>query len=70
VTAVGSVSSGGHNVPLIERWNGTAFVRVTQPVTSGDLNAVTVLSSTSAYAAGDTGWPTRKSTLRSMCPRR
>jgi hypothetical protein len=31
------------------------FVRVTQPVSSGYLNAVTVLSSTNAYAAGQTG---------------
>lgn len=55
VTAVGAVSSGGHDVPLIERWTGTRFVRVTQPVSSGDLNAVTVLSRTNAYAVGSTG---------------
>jgi hypothetical protein len=55
VTAVGAVSSSGSNVPLIERWNGTRFVRVTQQVSSGYLNAVTVLSGTSAYAAGQTG---------------
>jgi hypothetical protein len=55
VIAVGGVSAGGHNVPLIERWNGTKFVQLTQPVTAGDLGAVTVLSSTSAYAVGETG---------------
>jgi hypothetical protein len=55
VTAVGGVSAGGHNVPLIESWNGTKFVRVTQPVSAGDLSSVTVLSSTNAYAAGETG---------------
>jgi hypothetical protein len=55
VTAVGAVSAGGHNVPLIEHWNGTQFVRVAEPVNSGDLAAVTVLSSTNAYAAGETG---------------
>jgi hypothetical protein len=55
VMAVGAVSVGGHNVPLIERWTGTQFVRVTEPVSSGDLAAVTVLSSTDAYAAGETG---------------
>jgi hypothetical protein len=55
VTAAGGVSSGGHDIPVIDRWNGTGFVQVTQPVTAGDLSAVTVLSSTSAYAAGNTG---------------
>jgi hypothetical protein len=60
VTAVGYESSGGHDVPLIERWNGTRLVRVTQPASAGDLNAVTVLSRTSAYAVGDNG---RGSTL-------
>jgi hypothetical protein len=55
VIAVGGVSSGGHNVPLIESWNGTKFVRVTQPVSAGDLSSVSVVSSTSAYAAGETG---------------
>jgi len=55
VTAVGGVSSGGHLVPLIESWNGTKFVRVQQPVSAGDLSSVTVLSSTNAYAAGETG---------------
>jgi hypothetical protein len=55
VIVVGAVSSGGHDVPLIERWTGTRFVRVAQPVGSGDLNAVTVLSRTSAYAVGNTG---------------
>jgi hypothetical protein len=55
VIAVGAVSAGGHEVPLIERWNGTKFVRVTQPVSAGDLAAVTVLSSSNAYAAGETG---------------
>lgn len=55
VTAVGYVLAGGHNVPLIERWNGTRFARVTLPVSSGYLNAVTVLSRTSAYAVGQTG---------------
>lgn len=55
VTAVGAVSAGGHRVPLIESWNGTKFVQVEQPVSSGDLAGVTVLSSTSAYAVGETG---------------
>jgi hypothetical protein len=55
VIAVGGVSGGGHNVPLIESWNGTKFVQVTQPVSAGDLSSVTVLSGTSAYAAGETG---------------
>lgn len=55
VTAVGYVLADGHNVPLIERWNGTRFARVTQPVSSGNLNAVTVLGRTSAYAVGETG---------------
>jgi hypothetical protein len=55
VTAVGGVSVGGHLVPLIESWNGTKFVRVQQPVSAGDLSSVTVLSSTNAYAAGETG---------------
>jgi hypothetical protein len=55
VTAVGGVSAGGHDVPLIERWTGSKFVRVTQPVSSGDLAAVTVLSSTDAYATGSAG---------------
>jgi hypothetical protein len=56
VIAVGGVSSGGHNVPLIERWTGSRFVRVAQPVNPGELNAVTVLSRTNAYAVGDTGF--------------
>lgn len=34
---------------------GTGFAQVTQPVTAGDLNCVTMPGSTSAYAAGDTG---------------
>jgi len=55
VTAVGSVTVGGKSVPLIERWTGTKFVQVTQPVKSGDLAAVTVLSKTSAYATGSAG---------------
>ena len=55
VTAVGGVSAGGRGVPLIERWTGTRFVRVTEPVKAGDLAAVTVLSKTSACAAGETG---------------
>jgi hypothetical protein len=55
VTAVGGVTVGGQSVPLIERWTGTKFVRVTQPVKSGDLAAVTVLSKTSAYATGSAG---------------
>jgi len=55
VTAVGGVTVGGHSVPLIERWTGTKFVRVTQPVKSGFLSSVTVLSKTNAYAAGATG---------------
>jgi hypothetical protein len=55
VTAVGSVRSGGHDVPLIERWTGSRFVRVSQPVGSGDLAAVAVLSKTSAYATGSVG---------------
>jgi hypothetical protein len=55
VIAVGGVSAGSHDVPLIERWTGTQFVRVTEPVSSGDLSSVTVLSSTDAYAAGETG---------------
>ena len=55
VTAVGGVSAGGHTVPLIERWTGTKFVRVSEPVKSGDLAAVTVLSKTSAYATGSAG---------------
>jgi hypothetical protein len=55
VIAVGGVSSGGHDVPLIESWNGTKFVQVTQPVSAGDLSSVTVLSGSSAYAAGETG---------------
>jgi hypothetical protein len=55
VMAVGYIFSGGRNVPLIERWTGTRFVRVAQPVSSGILNAVTVLSRTSAYAVGGSG---------------
>jgi hypothetical protein len=55
VTAVGGVTVGGQSVPLIERWTGTKFVRVTQPVKSGVLSSVTVLSKTNAYAAGATG---------------
>jgi hypothetical protein len=55
VTAVGYVLAGGHSVPLIERWNRTRFARVAQPVGSGYLSAVTVLSRTSAYAVGETG---------------
>ena len=55
VTAVGSVTVGGKSVPLIERWTGTKFVQVTQPVKSGDLAAVAVLSKTSAYATGSVG---------------
>jgi hypothetical protein len=55
VLAVGGVSVGGHDVPLIERWTGTKFVQVTQPVSAGDLAAVTVLSGTSAYATGSAG---------------
>jgi hypothetical protein len=55
VMAVGGVSVGGHDVPLIERWDGTKFVQVKQPVSAGDLGGVTVLSSTGAYAAGQTG---------------
>ena len=55
VTAVGGVASGGHTVPLIERWTGSRFVRVSQPVSSGDLAAVTVLSKSSAYATGSAG---------------
>jgi hypothetical protein len=55
VTAVGAVTAGSHNVPLIEHWNGKAFVRVSQPASSGDLTSVTVLSKTSAYAVGETG---------------
>jgi hypothetical protein len=54
VTAVGAVVSNGHDVPLIERWTGSRFVRVAQPVSSGVLNAVTVLSRTNAYAVGNT----------------
>lgn len=55
VIAVGAVSAGGHSVPLIESWNGTKFVQVKQPVSSGDLGGVTVLGRTGAYAAGETG---------------
>ena len=55
VTAVGAASVGGHDVPLIERWTGTKFVQVTQPVSSGNLAAVTVLSGTNAYATGSAG---------------
>lgn len=55
VTAVGGVASGGHDVPLIERWTGSRFVRVSQPAGSGDLAAVTVLGKSGAYAAGETG---------------
>ena len=39
----------------IERWNGTRFAGVTQPVSPGYLSAVTVVSRTSAYAVGETG---------------
>jgi hypothetical protein len=56
VIAVGGVAAGSHNVPLIERWTGTRFVRVAQPVSPGELIAVTVLSRTNAYAVGDTGF--------------
>ena len=55
VTAVGFTTVGGHNVPLIERWTGTRFTSVTQPVKSGAFAAVTVLSRTNAYAVGETG---------------
>jgi len=55
VLAVGFATVGGHSVPLIERWNGTKFAQVTQPVSSGTLGAVTVLSSTNAYAVGSVG---------------
>jgi hypothetical protein len=55
VTAVGGVTAGGQSVPLIERWTGVKFVRVTQPVGSGDLAAVAVLSPTDAYATGSAG---------------
>lgn len=54
VTAVGAAVSGGHNIPLIEHWTGTRFVRVTQPVSSGEFNAVTVVRRTDAYAVGQT----------------
>lgn len=56
ILAVGYVKqSSGNLVPLIEKWNGSAFVRVTQPVSSGDLGSVTVLSGSNAYASGETG---------------
>lgn len=55
VIAVGGATSGGHQVPLIERWTGSRFVRVAQPVGSGNLNAITVLGKRNAYAVGQTG---------------
>jgi hypothetical protein len=55
VTAVGAGTIGGHQVPLIERWTGSRFVRVAQPVGSGNLDAVTVLGKRNAYAVGQTG---------------
>jgi hypothetical protein len=55
VTAVGAVSAGSHDVPLIERWNGTTFVRVSQAASSGELASVTVLAKTNVYAVGKTG---------------
>jgi hypothetical protein len=55
VTAVGFTTVGGQSVPLVERWTGTKFVQVTQPVSTGDLAAVTVLSKTNAYATGSVG---------------
>jgi hypothetical protein len=53
IWAVGFLSAGS----LIERYNGHKWATVPCPcqVGSGYLNAVTVLSSTSAYAAGQTG---------------
>jgi hypothetical protein len=55
VLAVGDVTVNGNSVPLIERWNGTKFVQVTQPVSGGALGGITVLSSTNAYAVGAVG---------------
>lgn len=55
VVAVGAVTSGGHEVPLIESWNGTKFVQVTQPVSAGDLSSVTMVNGSNVYAAGETG---------------
>jgi hypothetical protein len=52
VLAVGAVVVHRRDVPLIERWTGTRFVRARNQVTSGQLGGVTVLSKTSAYAVG------------------
>jgi hypothetical protein len=52
VMAAGNYTSGNHNVPLIERWTGTHFVKVTQAIASGYLNGITVVRGTNAYAVG------------------
>lgn len=51
--AVGS--SGRHSTPILEHWNGKVWTEVSQPVTGYDssLNAVSVVSSSDAWAVGE-----------------
>jgi hypothetical protein len=52
--AVGSVMNDftDHVNPLIETWNGSTWTRIVLPIDVGSLRAVTVLSSTDAWAVG------------------